>query len=75
MASKYSETGVGGLTAAGDNTRFRQPGTGPTGGGADGTATSTVDGQGNVDSDIDRLADRLFGREGKPGVKFKKNLR
>ena len=49
MASKYSETGVAGLTAAGDNSRFRQPGTGPTGGGADGTATSTVTGRGNVD--------------------------
>lgn len=49
MAGKYTETGLGGLTGAGDNTRFRQPGTGPTGGGADGTATSTVDRRGNVD--------------------------
>lgn len=69
MAGKYEpkSTGVAGLTGAGVNTRFRQPGTGATGGGTDGTATTTVSGRGDVDNDVDRFVDRLMGREGAPG--------
>lgn len=68
MASKYAETGVSGITAAGDNTRTRQPGAGPTGGGADGSAMVTVTERGDVINNIDRAVDRIMGREGRPGI-------